>query len=763
MNAPQALHPTDQTLSSYGMGKLDDASAESVNQHLESCPDCRRRVAELSSDSFLGRLRGAQGRPDSPAPVVSSMAGLSMLDAGPRSLVPPAACTLPPGLADHPDYEVLRELGRGGMGVVYLAENKIMGRKEVLKVVSSHLINRRGVLDRFLAEIRNAAKLHHPHVVTAYAAIRMGESLVLAMEYVEGLDLARMVQAKGPLPVANACAFIGQAALGLQHAHEHSMVHRDIKPSNLMLTRDGKRALIKVLDFGLAKIRSEGSTDRSLTNDGQMLGTPDYIAPEQISNARKADIRADIYSLGCTFYYLLTGGPPFHADSLYELFQAHHSMEATPLNLARPEVPAELAAVVSKMMAKEPERRFQEPKGVAQALKPFFKAGTLGAVGSKPEVSQPGQSVAARAESMPAEPAENLPPATLTTSKKTTGTPHEAPMWDSLIDLRQTESASAKTNPSVDGAGRRSSSWMWPAVAAGILITAFFVAWAVVIRIKTKDGDIVLKNAPDQSEVIVDNGTVKVQPPGGGAPTEITPLPGGQGLKVKQGRTEESGNDMTVREGGNKGTNVRIEPPVARAPEKGDQGRFVSLFNGKDLDGWDIAYDNGGEWRMVGGVLEGKGNGKAAVLVAQRQDFANFHLRIKFREDDHQERGGGNIEIRRSPVGDNRNGYLVRRGLWPTIDREQTPVGSITKMSNHPYWHGIAWEKRAESVPVAADVWNTLDITAIRNRISTSVNGKKVAEYMDASGWYGSGGIAFVVWGDSVLQFQEITIEVLPE
>ena len=128
------------------------------------------------------------------------------------------------------------------MGVVYLAENTLMGRKEVLKVVSSHLINRSGVLDRFLGEIRNAARLHHPNVVTAYSVLRLGESLVLAMEYVEGLDLARLVKARGPLPVANACNYLHQAALGLQHAHENGMVHRDIKPGNLMLTRQGSRA-----------------------------------------------------------------------------------------------------------------------------------------------------------------------------------------------------------------------------------------------------------------------------------------------------------------------------------------------------------------------------------------------------------------------------------------------------------------------------------------------------------------------------------------
>ena len=155
-----------------------------------------------------------------------------------------------------------------------------MGRMEVLKVVGGHLVSRPVVLERFLREIRCAARLHHPNIVTAYTALRFDESLVLAMEYAEGLDLARIVKAKGPLPVANACNYVHQAAPGLQHAHEHGMVHRDIKPANLILARAGT-GLVKVLDFGLAKVTSEGQVDTGLTREGQMLGTPDYIAPSR--------------------------------------------------------------------------------------------------------------------------------------------------------------------------------------------------------------------------------------------------------------------------------------------------------------------------------------------------------------------------------------------------------------------------------------------------------------------------------------------------
>src|SRR5208337_1366216 len=206
MGATAAVHPTDQTLRSYGLGKLDDPTAESVNRHLESCADCRRRVAELTSDSFLNQLQKAQQKPSSPIMSGSDTGGEST-DAIPsrRSTTPPPAETMPPGLADHPDYEIRSELGRGGMGVVYLAHNRLLGRDEVLKVMGRHILERPGVPDRFLCEIRAVARLRHDNIVAAYSAFRLGESLVFAMEYVEGYDLSRLVKSRGPLPVAHAC------------------------------------------------------------------------------------------------------------------------------------------------------------------------------------------------------------------------------------------------------------------------------------------------------------------------------------------------------------------------------------------------------------------------------------------------------------------------------------------------------------------------------------------------------------------------------
>jgi len=218
----------------------------------------------------------------------------------------------------------------------------------VLKVMGRQVMERPGVLERFQREIRAVAKLRHPNIVTAYHASRLGENIIFAMEYVPGLDLSRTLKATGPMPVANACYFAHQTALGLQHAHDEGLVHRDIKPGNLMLTHRKDKAMIKILDFGLAKLTREEPFDSQLTSEGQAMGTPDYIAPEQIIDAMAADIRSDIYSLGGTLYHLLAGRPPFQAKSIHGVYQAHISQDADLLNFVRPDVPAELAAVVAK-------------------------------------------------------------------------------------------------------------------------------------------------------------------------------------------------------------------------------------------------------------------------------------------------------------------------------------------------------------------------------------------------------------------------------
>ena len=321
------------------------------------------------------------------------------------------------------------------MAVVYLAENKLMGRKEVLKVIGHDLMDRAGVRDRFLREIRSAAQLHHTNIVTAYSAFRVGEDIVFAMEFVEGQDLAAYVASKGPLPVAHACNLSYQAALGLQYAHEQGVVHRDIKPSNLIVARQGRRALVKLLDFGLAGARGERPDDERSSGRNRLLGTPDFIAPEQSLIEHDADIRADIYSLGCTLYFLLAGAPPFEATSVYEVLQAHHSMEAKPLNLVRRDVPWELAAVVAKMMAKDRKRRYQTPLDAARALMPFFQSSGSGGA-------------AAAHEAAPA-PAVETGPRPIATPPCPTGPANTKAAPPAIAELSPvSEAQSKKVNPS---------------------------------------------------------------------------------------------------------------------------------------------------------------------------------------------------------------------------------------------------------------------------------------------------------------------------
>ncbi|MBL8867957.1 MAG: serine/threonine protein kinase [Planctomycetia bacterium] len=290
---------------------------------------------------------------------------------------PSKSLSLPPELLTLTQYEILKELGAGGMGLVYLAKDIPLNRNVVIKVIKTERLHRSSAIERFTREMQAAARLNHTNVVTAYTSHQIGEFLVFVMEYVPGDDLSKLVKTSGKLAVTNAAYYIHQVARGLQHAHENGLVHRDIKPSNLILNKNGKKHTVKILDFGLAKARSEDEEiNTGLTGMGKMLGTPEYVAPEQIRDASSADIRADLYSLGCTLYYLLAGEPPFRGRSEFELQEAHVFKTAKPLNLVRPEVPVELANIVGKMMAKEPGKRYQTPAEVVVALTPFLKGGT---------------------------------------------------------------------------------------------------------------------------------------------------------------------------------------------------------------------------------------------------------------------------------------------------------------------------------------------------------------------------------------------------
>ncbi|MGH7225865.1 MAG: serine/threonine-protein kinase [Gemmataceae bacterium] len=259
-------------------------------------------------------------------------------------------------------FVLLERLGAGGMGQVFKARETHLGRIVALKVLSKERINKPETVARFYQEIQAAACLSHPNIVHAYDAEQVGDAHVFAMEYVEGIDLSRLVKQSGPLPVAQACEHVRQAALGLQHIHENGMVHRDVKPGNLMRSNQG--AIVKILDMGLARLREEEAEEAQadrLTRLGVVMGTIDFIAPEQALDSRRADIRSDLYSLGCTLFYLLIGQVPFPREEPMAKLLAHSCDPVVPVEQLRPEVPPRVSAIVSKLMAKRPKERYQTP------------------------------------------------------------------------------------------------------------------------------------------------------------------------------------------------------------------------------------------------------------------------------------------------------------------------------------------------------------------------------------------------------------------
>jgi serine/threonine protein kinase len=267
------------------------------------------------------------------------------------------------------DYIVLDKLGQGGMGQVFKAQHRRMKRIVALKLLPTHLTSSERNVQRFYQEVEVAAKLTHPNIVTAYDAGESRGLHYLVMEYVEGKDLSAYVAKYGPLTVEQAVNCLLQAASGLEYAHRQGIIHRDIKPSNLLLDRQGT---VKILDMGLARVKKEVSSPeevaKELTDHGQMMGTVDYIAPEQALDTRSADFRADIYSLGCTLHRVLIGKPVYPGETSIQKILAHRENPIPSLAAARKDVPHALDRLFQQMLAKDPADRIQPMSAVVSAL-----------------------------------------------------------------------------------------------------------------------------------------------------------------------------------------------------------------------------------------------------------------------------------------------------------------------------------------------------------------------------------------------------------
>jgi serine/threonine protein kinase len=687
------------------------------------------------------------------------------------------------------------------MGVVYLARNRQMDRLEVLKVMGRELLEQPGAKERFEREIRSAARLSHPHVVTAYSVLPLENLLVFAMEYVEGEDLAKIVKTSGPLPVVNACYYAQQVALGLQHAFEKKMVHRDIKPQNLIRAREGKKHVIKILDFGLAKANREKATQHDLTGEGRMLGTPDYIAPEQILDAAKADIRADIYSLGCTLYYLLAGSTPFKGKSLFEILQAHQIQQAKPLNLVRPEVPEELTAAVGKMMAKDPAKRYQTPVEVAQALVPFIKTGQKvpPAKSANLDLSQ-GVATAKEAGAKRTQPHQPVVPGAKNPgqfpSSDVLATQNEPSVArDTLIEASATATEPRKgpatsIRPS-SGTGRK---WLLVvATATCLMLISLIGLWAAGVlqfKVTTKDGVIVLENLPENAVVLLDGEKVTLKASNGND-VEISVAPGKKHqLQISRNGFKAFVKEVEIDAGDRQPIRVYLEalprapapvprgqqkaparkpapprqapprPPPSRgaaksgvpktaavpppAPAKRIE-RFVPIFNGKDLTGWTVYPRGTGSWRVNNGILTV--SGPTSHLFSERTDYKNFCFRVEARVSDH----GASSQYFRAEFGPGfPKGYEAR-------------VDSTHRDPKSGSLGGFSESATVAKMLVKPDEWFTQEVIADGPHIIIKVNGETTVDFIDEKNTYAQGRLALQQRDqDSVVQFRKIEVAELP-
>jgi len=372
-----ATCPERELLRDYANGMVHEHQADELTSHLRDCPTCQKWLSEAENldDTLIAQLRHStiddsfEMEPDCQSAMARALGALAAdgLDAGQDEIALPSSIG---------DYEIVRRIGRGGMGNVYLAQHTKLDRTVAVKVLASHRLSDPRMHDRFEKEMRAVGSLSHPNIVTAHDARDVDGVALLVTEWIDGLNLKDILDGVGPLSVADASEIGVRIANALSYISSECLIHRDLKPSNVMINRDGE---VKLLDLGLARLRPS-DTEQDATATGQALGTADYVAPEQINDARDVDIRADLYGLGCTIYKLLTGHAPFESDrypTAFAKLSAHVSEQPVSLRALVPDVPAAIADLVDQLLCKSPQDRPSSPDQVAASLRKYASGADL--------------------------------------------------------------------------------------------------------------------------------------------------------------------------------------------------------------------------------------------------------------------------------------------------------------------------------------------------------------------------------------------------
>ncbi len=728
-----AIHPSTQDLSAFGLGKLPDAAAAVVASHLETCATCQKAVENLPPDSFMGKLQAAKPNGSTSMPAAATgRAGISLSALGSPAAPPPG---LPPELVNHPKYSIVRKLGQGGMGVVYQAVQTMMDRAVAIKVINPSMLENLEALPRFQSEVKAAAKLDYPNIVRAYDADQVGNLHLLVMEFVEGVSLAQMVKSKGPLPIGTACHFIRQVALGLQHAFERDMVHRDIKPANLMVTPKNQ---VKILDFGLARMRSERKKGAGLTQMDAFMGTPEYVSPEQATDARSADIRADIYSLGCTFYFLLTGRPPFQADTILKVLMSQIEKEPQPVRELRMAIPESLSSIVSKMLAKDPLQRYQKPVEVAQALAPIIK---LYGKQKPTGVEAPPAPTTASSErpTRIAADTSRVNDLSKLTRRSASEAANRAAQESPFAGLRD-DGAPKPKEPAKTPSVAAKPVWQRLAVVTAISTATLGTLLLILLaggafRVKTKDSMIVLENLPADADVLVDGSTVTVKS-GNGNTFEVRVYPNKKHrLQIKKEGFSVFGEEVEVESGGRQLVVVRLVPlpkipEIPPHPNDDSLDKSANVKSGSSSDSPDrIAISNRKDvWVIDGDTLSMKIKaswGNRILFGSPDWTDYTFSYEVMKLDDDEPFGAGG---LFHAVDLDTRYDFFYggyAKGEWASL-------GWFVAGNEHLARDNDDASALCKKIkPMTSNTWHRFEITVNGGEITCRMNGVKYISYKD--------------------------------